>query len=116
MQVMGMRLVGEPIQNLEKELEYIPINHTYYSIAGNLREKTFANFVDLGPSVKVFSTKKRRVLNGFLAYYTIQHVHKLWVCLSRYPVGGESTKVIFVKSHISLIRESFLPRTIPAIR
>ena len=62
------------------------------------REKTFTNFANLVPFVKVISTK---------------------IGLSRFglfPVCGESTKVFSAKYYISLIRESFLPRKFPTIR
>ena len=86
-----------------------------------LREKTFANFVDLGAFMKVFSTKK-----GCEHQWFIVHTHTLLhytacssivgqVCLSQYPVCGESTKVFSAKSYISSIRESFLPRKFPVI-
>ena len=44
-----------------------------------------------------------------MLYYTVQNVHRLWVCLNRYPVCGKSAKVLFTKAHtsISSIRESF---------
>ena len=56
------------------------------------------------------------LLHMRILYYTVQHVHTLWVCLIRYPVCGKSAKVFFVKSHISSIHESFFPRKVPAIR
>ena len=84
-----------------------------YRIVGKLlRENTFANFVDLGSSVKVSPRKKCVGGMGTLCilYCTVQHVHRLWVCLSRYPVCGDSTTVFFAKSHISAIRESFFSK------
>ena len=82
-----------------------------------LREKTFANFMDLGAFVKVFSTIKGHKDSRFIAHaHILLHYTRLLVCLSQYPVCVESTKVFFVQSYISLIHESFLPRKFLALR
>ena len=48
-----------------------------------------------------------------IPYFTVQHVHRVWACLTKYrPACGESTKV---SPPILIFNRSFLPRKFPAI-
>ena len=74
-------------------------------------------FVDLGPFVKAFSTKRGVAVVDFITHaHTLQYVYLLWVCLAQYPVCSVSTKVVSAKCYISSIRESFLTRKFPTMR
>ena len=99
------KLIQEPSFHLSWNIISLKIT----SHSGKLsREKTLANFVYLGPFVKVFFTKRGEAIVSFITHAnTVEHVHRLWVCLAQYPVCGESTKVFSSKSYISSIRESF---------